>query len=318
MRLERPNTTAAVIAATLLLLRDSRELGHLVDRGSLDAVERAVRLALPGAGTVLDHVPLPIVRRLAFALERAVSPGFMTHYAVRKALIRERLARAIDDGFQQVVLLGAGFDMLSASVAPSARVFELDLPATQAAKVRALEGTRARPVTYVAGDLARERLDDLLARAPGFRGDEDTVFVAEGLLMYLEEEAVDRLLGDMSRGRRRTQAILSFVTPDEGGRPRMHSQRKIVDLCMRLLGEEFVWGEASTQLEQRLERCSLRVVELVSNQELVDALARDQQVRPRPTSGEVVVVATHTATRRESGDVAGQSSPQKRSRIPSQ
>ena len=45
--------TAAVVAATLLLLRDDPALGHLVDRRTLDAIERSIREPMPAIGWAL-------------------------------------------------------------------------------------------------------------------------------------------------------------------------------------------------------------------------------------------------------------------------
>ena len=74
-----PSVTAAVVAATLLLLRDDPELGHLVDRVTLAPIERAVREVVPVLGSLLDHAPWPLLKRAAFVAERLLSPGFVAH-----------------------------------------------------------------------------------------------------------------------------------------------------------------------------------------------------------------------------------------------
>jgi methyltransferase (TIGR00027 family) len=285
--------TAAVVAATLLLLRDDEELGHLIDQHSLDGVERAVRYMMPVAGWALDHLPWSAVKTLGFGFERAFSPSFVTHYALRKSAIRIHLERAIADGCQQVVLLGAGFDMLSAAIAPGVDVFEVDLPATQEAKRRALDGFATREVTLVPADLSRTSLRDVLSRAPGFDPARETVFVAEGLFMYLDVPTVERAFADIASAARRTHAILSFVTPDRRGRVRLHSQRRVVDLCMRFLGEPFVFGDYPTRIEERLARHSLRVERTISNEELCASLPRSARHRGARTSGEVIIVTSN-------------------------
>lgn len=299
---KRPSVTAAVVAATLLLLRDDPALGHLVDRRTLDAVERSIREPLPGIGWALDRVPWPILRRAALGVERLVSPGFVAHYALRKHLVRTHLLEAIADGHRQVVLVGAGFDMLSAAVPDVAKVFEVDLPATQAAKQRALTDAGMRDVTYVPVDLSKDSLRSSLLGAPGFDLRADTVFVAEGLLMYLDRPTVEGVFADITELDGRVRLVASIVTPDPKGRVRLHSQRRVVDLCMKLLGERFVWGESVERLEETLAAYDLDL-EIVASPTELDP-ATNAPVRGRRRTGEVIVVASGRRSGR-SGRVRG-------------
>lgn len=287
---KRPSVTAAVVAATLLLLRDDPALGHLVDRRTLDAVERSIREPLPGIGWALDRVPWPILRRAALGVERLVSPGFVAHYVLRKHLVRTHLLEAIADGHRQVVLVGAGFDMLSAAVPDVANVFEVDLPATQAAKQRALAGAGMREVTYVPVDLSTDSLRSALLDAPGFDPRADTVFVAEGLLMYLDRPTVEGVFADITELDGRVRLVASIVTPDPKGRVRLHSQRRVVDLCMTLLGERFLWGESAERLEETLAAYDLDL-EIVSSTTELDRMTKEP-IRGRRRTGEVIVVAS--------------------------
>lgn len=296
-RREQPSMTAAVVAATLLLAWEDTALRDLVDYDGLDAVREAVRYTMPGAAWALDYLPWSLVRRIGAGIEHIVSPGFIAHYALRKAAIREQLRRAVSEGFRQVVLLGAGFDMLSASLPDHVDVFEVDTPATQRAKREALRHIRTRGVRYLPADLSEVRLRDVLERAPDFDHRCDTAFVAEGLLMYLDARIVQGVLSDLVSEQRRTRAIFSCITPDAAGRLRMHSQRAIVDQCMRLLNEEFVWGEAIEATRVRLETSSLHVDGFVRNAELIAELRRKTGRRLR-SSGEVIVIASHDAQAR--------------------
>src|SRR5690606_25987400 len=150
----------------------------------------------------------------------------------------------------------------------------VDLPATQRAKESATRSLGLRSVRYVPADLRQTRLSVALGRAPGFSPARDTVFAAEGVLMYLPPHVVDDVLDDLSDDRRKTRAILTCVTPDAQGKPRMHSQRTVVDYCMRLLGEPFVWGERDERLRERVERHAFHVDSLLFNRTMNDAQFR--------------------------------------------
>ncbi|MGM1059442.1 SAM-dependent methyltransferase [Saccharothrix sp. Mg75] len=109
--------------------------------------------------------------------------------------------RVLDDvvlaaGNRQAVLLGAGLDTRAFRLdwPPGSVVFELDRAPVLAFKQQVLDGLGARPrVTRhpVTADLR----DDWARLLPGFRPEEPTTWLAEGLLLYLPGDA-ERLLID--------------------------------------------------------------------------------------------------------------------------
>lgn len=263
-----PTVTAAVVAATLLLQED-----ELVDR---PRVEAAVREALPELGLLLDRVPWPVLSRLARGVERVASPGFSLHYLQRKRAVRAGVEAALASGHDQVVLLGAGFDMMSHALVDRAHVFEVDHPRSQAVKRRAIDDAR---VTYVPVDLVAGGLAEALL-ASGLDPRRDTVVAAEGLFMYFDRALVLRLLDELAtvlRGRRRL--VATFLTPDEHGKVRLHSQRRVVDLVMELLGETFAFGAPIPELVDVLVKQGWPVTDIVTTQ------------LPGKPAGEVIVTA---------------------------
>lgn len=96
----------------------------------------------------------------------------------------------------QFVILGAGFDTRAYRLPDDAavRVFEVDAPATQQVKREALDkaGIDTSSVTFVSADF---ETDDLLATltAAGFDPDKPTLFLWEGVSMYLDRKAVETM-----------------------------------------------------------------------------------------------------------------------------
>ena len=94
----------------------------------------------------------------------------------------------------QFVLLGAGFDTRAYQLPSNTRmrVFEVDSPHTQMVKRETLQkvGIDSSAVTFVAADFEK---DDWLAclSAAGFVPRERTLFLWEGVTMYLTREAVE-------------------------------------------------------------------------------------------------------------------------------
>ena len=111
-------------------------------------------------------------------------------------LLQQRLA----GGAEQLVILGAGYDSRPYRFADrlsGVQVFEVDHPATSAAKqakIRALIGEIPANVSYVAVDFTVDNFADKLL-ASGYRTTRPTVFLWEGVTPYLDQAAVDAVLG---------------------------------------------------------------------------------------------------------------------------
>jgi methyltransferase (TIGR00027 family) len=125
-------------------------------------------------------------------------PGAGTSGIARTRLIDDLLSEALAEDAAQAVILGAGFDCRAYRLPALARaaVFEVDHPATLAAKQERLRSILPNPpanVRFVATDFNREDLLDRLA-ASGFDPTRRSVFVWEGVTNYLTEGAVDAVL----------------------------------------------------------------------------------------------------------------------------
>jgi methyltransferase (TIGR00027 family) len=185
--------------------------------------------------------------------------------------------------------------MLSASIPVGVSVFELDRPATQEAKRKALRAVDDRNVSFVPIDLAREDLGAKLRGLPSFDHGARTVFVAEGLLMYLPADRVEALLADIASCTPDVRAVFTVITPDERGRYRLHSQHKVVDWCMRWLDEPFVSGVRPDDVATLLERHGLTLESTVCTTQLRDRFLRGEaRRRVAQPSGELIVVGSRT------------------------
>ncbi|MCB0933255.1 MAG: class I SAM-dependent methyltransferase [Mycobacterium sp.] len=119
---------------------------------------------------------------------------FVTFQAARTRYFDNYFRAAADAGVRQIVLLAAGLDSRPYRLDwPSGTtVFELDQPQVLEFKRQALDGCAPRAQRR---EVAVDLRDDWQAalRASGFRGDEPSAWIAEGLLIYLPGEAQERL-----------------------------------------------------------------------------------------------------------------------------
>lgn len=124
-------------------------------------------------------------------------PGARTSAIARTRLIDDWLRAAVRDGAEQVLILGAGFDTRAFRLdcLNGLPVYEVDRPATLAAKERALGGMGGErgDVERVAADFSRGGLAQDLAGA-GFDSSVSTCTIWEGVAHYLDGEAVHETL----------------------------------------------------------------------------------------------------------------------------
>jgi methyltransferase (TIGR00027 family) len=129
--------------------------------------------------------------------------GMCNLMLVRTRYIDERLRRAIENGVTQIVILGAGFDTRAYRFAEQLRgkrIFEVDYQSTQELKKRRLRevfGSLPEHVRFIEIDFKKDSLLDVPSRG-GYQSDEKTLFIWEGVSMYLPEDAVRHTLSMIS------------------------------------------------------------------------------------------------------------------------
>lgn len=114
----------------------------------------------------------------------------------RTQFFDEATLAAIDAGVSQVVIVGAGYDGRALRFRqPGIRFFEVDHPSTQRDKRSRVEqlGVATEEITYIAHDLTDGDLAGALSAA-GHAGDRATLFICEGLLLYLDPSVAGELL----------------------------------------------------------------------------------------------------------------------------
>jgi methyltransferase (TIGR00027 family) len=107
------------------------------------------------------------------------------------------LQNFLNEGLQQLVILGAGYDSRAYRFdLHGQKVFEIDHPATQAdklAKMQIVFGKVPEHVVYVPVDFTTQTLEECLLES-GYDSKQKTLFVWQGVTMYLTSDAVDATL----------------------------------------------------------------------------------------------------------------------------
>jgi methyltransferase (TIGR00027 family) len=137
------------------------------------------------------------LRAIRTLFRRCLAPKGMYEYVIaRTKYVDATFAGALAERFRQIVLMGAGFDTralrFQAELAAT-RVFELDAPLTQTAKLGRYRqrGLSLPPnLAFIPIDFEKESIAGKL-RESGFRERDRSLFIFEGVLMYLLPESVE-------------------------------------------------------------------------------------------------------------------------------
>jgi methyltransferase (TIGR00027 family) len=144
--------------------------------------------------TVTWLSPLPFVRRYVQKTIQKKIPGAMSSGIARTRYIDDLLQQTVQQGIQQVIILGAGFDTraLRLPFLQSIPVIEIDHPNTSSKKLRVLaKNLRRLPehVRYWQLDFNKESLDAMALREQ-LNFNLPTTIIWEGVTNYLSEPAI--------------------------------------------------------------------------------------------------------------------------------
>jgi methyltransferase (TIGR00027 family) len=171
----------------------SRAISSLERDPCYRSADWVARSLLPSVLRLL--IRIPFAGRLL--IKAFATKGSYEYIIARTKYIDADFSQALSDGFAQILLFGAGFDTRALRLqdkGQQTRIFELDASATQQAKINQYRrrhlGTPPNLV-FVPIDFDKESLTLKLDQA-GFKRDARSLFILEGVLMYLLPQSVDQ------------------------------------------------------------------------------------------------------------------------------
>lgn len=152
----------------------------------------------PLASALVEASGLPVGQA---KLEHVITSRVYESVAARTRYLDDRIEAAVSRGARQVVLPAAGLDTRAyrLGLPDDVAFFEVDLENVFAFKEPVLEQSNAKatgPRSVVPADLTGDWVKQLTAA--GFDADVPTVWVLEGILMYLTDEQNDQILDELS------------------------------------------------------------------------------------------------------------------------
>jgi methyltransferase (TIGR00027 family) len=137
--------------------------------------------------------------RLCAGMDVSPSDWLRPALAARTRFFDDHVLEAISAGVAQIVVIGAGYDDRALRFrTPGVRFYEIDHPSTQVDKVRRLQtmGVPTEHLVLSGADFRCDDLDSVLARC-GHDARSDSLFICEGVLVYLELPSIVGLLASL-------------------------------------------------------------------------------------------------------------------------
>ncbi len=203
-------------------------------------------------------------------------PGFRRALVTRSRFMNECIKDCFPDDFEQLTILGAGYDMSAfcfRDILADATVFEVDHPSTQKKKVSKIkEQLKSVPdnITYIPVNFDTDDLKSSLL-ANGYSPMKKTLFLWEGVTYYLEKKSIESILNfivnNTPKGSKLAfdyfaPEVIKGTSPDRLG--------KALPKFVKKHGEPFKFGIKKNQIELFLKRHGFSNVHQISSIEMRD------------------------------------------------
>ncbi len=187
------------------------------------------------------------------------------------------LLNELKAGVKQVVIMGAGFDTRAYRFSkdfPQVSFTEVDLPAMVAEKkkrVRNKLSTQPKNVAYAPIDFNTQDLGQVLAQV-GYQKDQKTLFIWEGVTMYLDASAVGSTLRFIAANSAPGSSVVFDYLPPSvvKGTYAKDPYAKTMAAVVKRVGEPLRFGIDPDKLGAFLQRQGLKEASNLGHDDLVD------------------------------------------------
>jgi len=250
-----------------------KSCGFLFARWSAGA--KAYELSLPpDKRVIVDQFAPHYAGRVGMEMVRAmqaINPSIRRAITLRARFMDDYSRECLQNGFEQVVLLGAGYDSryLRIPEMRSVQVFELDLSSTQKIKKTLtcqLLGRLPDHVTYVALDFSKDSVVEKLLQA-GFRRGRKTLFAWEGVTLFLNEDIIAETLGKLAGMGPGNRVVFDFI-PQElvDDETDYQGNRQLLNLCASIK-EPLTFGSHPERMKTILQSIGYTNIGMTSMRE---------------------------------------------------
>ncbi|MBN2539093.1 MAG: SAM-dependent methyltransferase [Deltaproteobacteria bacterium] len=234
-------------------------------------------------GFLRQLLRIPFTGRLF--LKIAAAQGIYEYVIARTQYIDTVFSQALSNQFPQILIFGAGFDTRALRFQEEARqtrIFELDAPATQKAKIgqyRKRHLSIPPHVVFIPIDFDRESLPVKLDQA-GFNRDERSLIILEGVLMYLQPQSVDQTFHTIQKlAAPGSEIVFDYIYASVLRHENIYYGEKGMAESMAKTGEQWHFGIEKGEIGQFLSRYGFELHDHRDSRELEEMYFKDQPGR---------------------------------------
>jgi methyltransferase (TIGR00027 family) len=200
-----------------------------------------------------------------FFMKQIAPPGIYEYVLARTKLLDDIFVDALENNFSQIVLLGAGMDTRTLrfkSRNEGTKIFELDIQTTQRPKMEILNRkgvTLPEELVFVPIDFNRQGLSEALLAA-GYERNQRSLFLWEGVTMYLTSDAVDSTLEFIrDSGAEGSMVVFDYIYASVLRRENRYYGEKEIFERVSKAGEGWTFGIEEGEIEGFLSERGFKV-----------------------------------------------------------
>ncbi|HOO32924.1 MAG TPA: SAM-dependent methyltransferase [Thermotogota bacterium] len=214
-----------------------------------------------------------------------IPTGMYEYVIARTKYFDSVLERAIKNDFEQIFIFGAGFDSRGIrffSDNLNTKVYELDAPNTQSAKINQLEKRRIKippNLVFVPIDFNKESLKAKLMTSE-FRKDKKTLYMLEGLTMYLDQGGIDstfKIIDEFSAAD--SEIVFDYIQLSVLKKENVLYGEKDIYETVKNANEAWRFGLDTEQIESFLETYHFNTIENLTSADLEDRYFKDLKAK---------------------------------------
>lgn len=200
-------------------------------------------------------------------------PGLSSSIIARVRYFDDYLVKNIEEGLEQLVILGAGYDTRAYRIEGlkgNVKIFELDHPNTQNFKVEKIKeifGCTYDNVNYVPIDFETQNIEEILFKN-GYNSSKKTLFIMEGLIMYIPEKSVKKTLSFILKNSGRDSSIIFDYYPKSvvDGTSKLEVGKNIRNYLIEL-GEPLQFGFEDGKVVEFLSNIGFKKIHNVTSED---------------------------------------------------
>lgn len=212
MKPNQLSKTAAFIAIKFNGLTRTPAFQSLFDESVINFYDRIVQ-SLPSPLNYYQYwLKYNWIRRLYIWTEELLLPGDLLHIIARKYYIRQLVNELNNDDYEQMIVLGAGFDDLAFTYSQKGfSCSELDVPHMAKRKKQFLTTyyPASRHPEIISAHLTETQPKLPIESNPTINPDKKTVIIAEGFFDYMQTDLVETTLNQIQVYFSGTPALIS-------------------------------------------------------------------------------------------------------------